>query len=78
MQVFPQERISERILEQIVDAPVPQIQEQVVEIAKITPQERIWEIIIEQIMDVPVPQILEEIAGPWTCPFPKLRRELVR
>ena len=59
----PQERTSERTVEQIMDVsvPVPQIQEQILEVANVIPQERISERIIEQAHDVPVPQIQEQI-----------------
>ena len=55
------ERISQRAAEQIVDASVPQIQEQIVEVATTTPQERFSERTVLQTEDVPVPQILNEI-----------------
>ena len=61
IQLIPQERISERIVEHIVDVPVPQMQEQIVEVIKVIPQELVSERIVEQIVDVPVPQIVEEI-----------------
>ena len=68
----PQERISEKIGEQIVDASVshsqPQILKEVVEVVKAVktgPQQRISEVIGEQIVDAPVshtqPQILKEV-----------------
>ena len=53
----PLERISERIAEQIVDVPTPQILEEIVEVIPV-PLERISERIAEQIVDVPTPQIL--------------------
>ena len=40
----------------------PQIQEQIVEVAKIIPQRRISERIVVKTTDVPVPQILTEVA----------------
>ena len=52
IQLIPQERISERIVEHIVDVPVPQMQEQIVEVIKVIPQERVSERIVEQIVDV--------------------------
>ena len=48
VKAIPQERISERIAEQIVGGPAPE---------KIVHQERISERIAEQIVDVPVPKI---------------------
>ena len=44
-----------------MDVPVPQIQEQIVEVFKVIPQVRVSERIVEQIVDVPVPQFVEEI-----------------
>ena len=38
-----------------VDVPVPQIQEQIVEVVKVIPQERVKNRAMEQIMDVPDP-----------------------
>ena len=55
------ERISQRAAEQIVDASVPQIQKQIVEVAKNPPQGRFSERTVVQIEDVPVPQILKEV-----------------
>ena len=56
IQLTPQERISGRIVEQIFDVLVPQIQEQIVEVVKVVPQERVSKRIVEQVVDVPVPQ----------------------
>ena len=47
----PPERISERIREQIVDAPVPQMAEQLLEVPKIIPQDRILQQTLEQFVD---------------------------
>ena len=44
----------------ITSVPVPQIQEQIVEVIKAIPQEQMSKRIVEQIVDVPVPQIMEE------------------
>ena len=57
------ERSSECTVEQLVDMPVPQIQEQNLEVAEITPRRRIPERTVGQIDDVPVPQIHEQIVG---------------
>ena len=48
--LFPRERVSERIMQQVMDVMVPQITKKVLE----------W--IVEQIMDVMVPQITKEIS----------------
>ena len=61
VQIIPQERIQQRIVEQIVDVPVPQVVEEILEVIKVIPQERVSERIVEQIVDVPVPQVMEEI-----------------
>ena len=55
------ERTSVRTVEQFVDMSVPQIQEQIVEVANTFLQERISERVIEQAHDVPVPQIHEQL-----------------
>ena len=57
IKLFPAERVPERTVEQIVDMPVPQIQEQIVEVAEIIPQERTS----EHTVGVPAPLILEEV-----------------
>ena len=61
-----EEELHERIVEQNVDMPVPQItvpvpfQEEIVEVIKLFAAERISERTIEQVVDASVPQILEE------------------
>ena len=61
-----EEELHERIVEQNVDMPVPQItvpvpfQEETVEVIKLFPADRISERIVEQIVDASVPQILEK------------------
>ena len=60
-----QDRISETICEQIVDAldePLPPFQEEIYEVIKLPPTERIPERTAEHIVQVPVPQTLEEVA----------------
>ena len=47
----PPERISERIREQNVDAPMPQMAEQLLEVPKIIPQDRILQQTVEQFVD---------------------------
>ena len=61
VQIFPLERIQLRIVEQIVDVPVPPVVEEILEVIKVIPQVRVSERIVEQIVDVPVPQVMEEI-----------------
>ena len=71
----PQERISERIAEQIVDAPTHQILKEIVE-AIAVPQERISERIAEQIVDVPTPQILKEIVEAISVPQERISERI--
>ena len=59
--ILPAERSSECIGEQIIDVPVPQIQEHIVEVASTIPQERTSEHTVEQIAGVPVPRVQERI-----------------
>ena len=66
VELFHQEDITERIVEQIADemdhARVSQIQQQIVEVALDIPQERVQQSTTEQVVDVPVPLLVEEIA----------------
>ena len=55
--IIPQRRISERVVVQFDDVPVPQFQEQILEVAEVVLQERTS----EHTVGVPAPQILEEI-----------------
>ena len=48
------------MVEQITDVHVPQIMEEICELAKIVQQARIQQRTVEEIVDVPVPQFLEE------------------
>ena len=50
-----------QIQEQIVDVPVPQIMEGTIEVAKLIPQERIQRRTLEETVSVPLPQIYEQI-----------------
>ena len=67
---FPAERISERTIEQIVDASMHQILEEDVEAVKAgsaahhVPQERISAKICEQIVGAPVPHAVDELVSP--------------
>ena len=73
VRVIPQERISERINEQIVGVPVPEIMEEIVGVVKFVPQGRLKQHVVEQIVDVQVRQIMEETievmkgGSPRTC-----------
>eukprot|EP00971_Amphidinium_carterae_P294816 5853820-Amphidinium_carterae.1 len=49
------------MVEQIVDVPVPQTVEEVVQVPRIIPQEQTVQRTVEQIVDVPVPQTVEEV-----------------
>ena len=57
-----QERIPEKICEQIVDVHVPQDVGQVLEMPKIPSRERILQCTVEQILDVPMPEKAEQLA----------------
>ena len=59
--MFDQEIPLECIVEQITDVHVPQIMEEIVEVAKIVLEDRLQQRTVEEIVDVPVPQFLEEI-----------------
>ena len=56
-----QEIPQERIVEQITDAHVPQIMEEIVEVGKIVQQVRVQQRTVEEIVDVLVPQFLESV-----------------
>ena len=72
--LLPQERIPEKICEQIADVhvpqvvkqiievPVPEMVEQLVEVPKTVLQDRIQQRTVEQIVDARVPQAVEELA----------------
>ena len=55
-----QEGIQERLVEEIVDVPIPQVMEKTVEVAKHIPQEPVQSYTLEQIVDMPVPRIRKE------------------
>ena len=73
IKVIPQEQMAERVVEQIVDVPVPQILEQIVdvpvpqlmeetdEVAKLIAQERIQQHTLEETVNVPLLQIQQQI-----------------
>ena len=54
--LIPQDRMQNRML----DAPVPQIQDEIVEVIRLSQQERISECIVVQTVDVSLPQIWEQ------------------
>eukprot|EP00971_Amphidinium_carterae_P172822 3425841-Amphidinium_carterae.1 len=56
-------QVINRNVEQILDVPVPQTVEEIVNVPKIVPQERVQNRVVEQIVDVPVPQTVEEIVN---------------
>ena len=83
IQPVPQEQVFEecvqnRFPEQIMDSPVPQLMEAVVEEK---PQERVQNRVLEQIMDSPVPQLTEEIVERvqlvYDSPVPQIMEEIV-
>ena len=45
----------------VIAVPVPQIQEQIVDVIKVIPEEWMSKRTVQQIVDVPVPQIQEQI-----------------
>ena len=45
----------------VIAVPVPQIQEQIVDVIKVIPEEWMSKRTVQQIVDVPVPQIPEQI-----------------
>ena len=50
----PQEWVQNRVIEQKVDAPVPQIQEQSVDDMKVIPRKRVQQHTVERTVDVPM------------------------
>ena len=58
-----QELIHERIVEEIVDIPVPQVMEEIIEDVKLIPQERLQNRTVQRIVDVPVLVIRKETDG---------------
>ena len=53
--------MQQRVDEQLVDVPSPQIKEEVVEEFNVVPQEQFSEGARRQIVDVPVPQVVEQL-----------------
>ena len=52
-----------RLVHLIISVPVPQIQEQIVEVIKVIPQKRTQQRTIEETVNVPVLQIQEQIVA---------------
>ena len=67
IRLVPQERIQERIEEEIIDVSDPQMTEDIVEVVKRIPEERAQNCAVEHIVDVPVPQIRKEIGEEIQC-----------
>ena len=61
VQFVPQELVCSRSVEQIVDVPYRQVQEELVEVITVVPQERMSESTVEPIVVFPVPPVKEEI-----------------
>ena len=61
IQLVPQERIPERIVEEISDVPVPEVMEKTVEVGKHSRQEGMQSYTVEQIVGAPFPQTQKEI-----------------
>ena len=79
VRVIPQERISERINEQIVGVPVPEIMEEIDGVVKFVPQGRLKEHVVEQVVDVQVRQrwfapnvFVRGLRNRWMFPYLKL------
>ena len=60
IQLVPQERIQERIVEETFDVPVPHLMEEIVAGMKHVPQERVQNGTVDQIVAVAVPRTREE------------------
>ena len=56
VKLIPQDRMQNRML----DVPVPQIQEEIVQVIRFVPPERIFEGIVERLVDVSEPHIGEQ------------------
>ena len=53
VKLIPQERVQNRIMEQIIDVPGRQIEEETVEVIQLIPQDRMSDRVVEQIVDSP-------------------------
>ena len=65
VQITPKDRISEHLLEQIVDMPVPQVAAEIVEVIKDkdTPQERIKSLRVSSVLAQPPSDLGEDRPG---------------
>ena len=61
IQLVPQERIQERIVEEIIDVLVPEVMEKTVEVGKHIRQEGMQSCAVEQTVGVPFPLTQKEI-----------------
>eukprot|EP00971_Amphidinium_carterae_P264233 5241909-Amphidinium_carterae.1 len=52
-EVVTEERIINMSVDQIIDVPIPQTVEEIINVPKIVPQERVMNRTVEQIVDVP-------------------------
>ena len=64
VKLIPHVQISGRMCERIVEVPVPQIVEQLLEVPKNGSRDRILQRAAEQIVDVPAPRMFERIVEP--------------
>ena len=60
--MIPQKRVSERILKQVLDVPVPQFLEEIMKVLQLVPQKRYHERIVEQFVYIHQ-RTVEEIAN---------------
>ena len=56
-----QQRVQHQQVEQLVEVPIPQIEEEIVHVPKIITQKRVQHQQVEQVVEVPVPMMEEEI-----------------
>ena len=75
----PQERISEKIYEQIMDVHASQIVEQVTEEPEISSRDRTSQCTAEQIVDVPVPEMVKQLVEvPQTISQDRIKQQTVK
>ena len=63
IQAIPEERVSEKIVEQSVDACVPQMRREIVEVIQPVLVERIISRVADHMVDIPVPPVKKEIVA---------------
>ena len=61
LEAIPEERMSERIVEQSVDVPVPLMRREIAEMVQLVQVERIKGRVADQMVDILVPPVMEEI-----------------